>query len=1206
MNKNKKIFFNVRILLFIWGILLVAGLFFHWLYIDSPNRIINKRVVENTISQKEKKADVNIRLISKMLENGSEDSLKQLATKSLSGIYYVYKADKLIFWSGNELVNIPVESSEWKYYVTPNAHVLAKSVLVKKYKIVSYILIKYNFPYENNDLSNDFASGFNLNKEINIVQGNSNDKFAIHNRNQSKSYIFTLQPPENTKLFNDNWAKIASILFALVFLILFYLYARFPFLLKKTHISSVEFLIISFTMFLTVAVCLIFDIPSTFFQNNVFTSFHYASPLLATLTHLSLFTFYVFSTIFLFSYSVKKGISGNFRYIKNTVLLILPATFYLLMFYILIGLVYNSGTDLNILSVSNLKATSLWNHFLLLIWGIGYMLLFIKTHTTVKKQIGLLEVFKIDIFLLILVVLLSVLLFKDYASKVIFYYVILTIVLYLPNIFRNLMHSTWYLSLFFAFFTLFIVNNSVKMSSDKKLSQYRLLAENLYYNESSQEEKITETMFLDLDKELITDNHFKATAIHPDSVLKTNEYLNERYLRGYWTKFEMKLISSFPLTDVDKSYRELISTYGNKIGKSHFYKIKSATTDMTYLGFYKMAKNNTDSVNVFLEFYLRSNYKSYSYPSLLIQSPPTIQTKLALSTARYTHKNLIYSSGKINFPRNGKWINEKNDDFFVQDFAGSRHYIYAPSKYNLMLVSEANIPNAFSYFLYYLYTYVAFLLICLTFIWLHNIIDRREKIVYNLTSKLFISFITLMVICFAAIFYVSYGYIQKKYKEKQLTDIGLKKNYIQNALQEKYYWDQKLDSNITAKLNFDLQDLSYTYQTDINVYDNSGNLIATSQAAIFSKKITGKNISPKPYFSNNSNTAQYEHIGKLEYLAVYTDFYNGEFLPIGYISIPQFLSKDEYNADVQSFLVVIAHITLIIIILFTLISIFIGKKLTSPLRIIENRLKDIHLGKENKKIDYKGTDEIGQLVMQYNRTVDELERSAHLLATSERESAWRIMARQVAHEINNPLTPMKLTIQQLQRTKKMNSEHFESYFDKSTATLIEQIENLTKIASSFSTFARLPEPEFEKVDVAKNISLVVQLFSSNNEKIEVTYEGEEEGIFAYTDREQLIQVFNNLLKNGLQAIPKNKKGEIQVKLSSTKKNIYITFKDNGNGIPEEIKDKVFVPNFTTKTTGTGLGLAICKNILQASKGDISFESIENNGTVFIVSLPKMK
>ena len=339
-------------------------------------------------------------------------------------------------------------------------------------------------------------------------------------------------------------------------------------------------------------------------------------------------------------------------------------------------------------------------------------------------------------------------------------------------------------------------------------------------------------------------------------------------------------------------------------------------------------------------------------------------------------------------------------------------------------------------------------------------------------------------------------------------------------------------------------------------------------------------------------------------MATYTDFYNGEFLPIGYISIPQFLSKNEYNADVQSFLVVIAHISLIIIILFIIISIVIGRRLTSPLTTIENRLKDIRLGKENKKIDYKGNDEIGQLVAQYNRTVDELEKSAQLLATSERESAWKLMARQVAHEINNPLTPMKLTIQQLQRSKAMNDARFDSYFDKSATTLIEQIENLSQIAGTFSTFARLPEPVIEKVDVAKRISSVVQLFANNNENVEVSYTGTNEGIYSHTDKKQLIQVFNNLLKNALQSIPSSKKGIIEVTLKHSETTIWIEFKDNGNGVPAEIKDKLFVPNFTTKSTGMGLGLAISRNIIRSSGGDVTFESEKGKGTVFQVRLPR--
>ena len=155
------------------------------------------------------------------------------------------------------------------------------------------------------------------------------------------------------------------------------------------------------------------------------------------------------------------------------------------------------------------------------------------------------------------------------------------------------------------------------------------------------------------------------------------------------------------------------------------------------------------------------------------------------------------------------------------------------------------------------------------------------------------------------------------------------------------------------------------------------------------------------------------------------------------------------------------------------------------------------MGRRNEKIDYNLNDEIGQLVIQYNRTVDELEQSARLLAKSERETAWKSMARQVAHEINNPLTPMKLSIQQLQRTKKLNDNRFDDYFEKSTAMLIEQIDNLSRIAGTFSNFARMPEANFERVDIAARLYSVVQLFVNNNEQIQIEYRGQEKEVFVY-------------------------------------------------------------------------------------------------------------
>jgi len=401
-----------------------------------------------------------------------------------------------------------------------------------------------------------------------------------------------------------------------------------------------------------------------------------------------------------------------------------------------------------------------------------------------------------------------------------------------------------------------------------------------------------------------------------------------------------------------------------------------------------------------------------------------------------------------------------------------------------------------------------------------------------------------------------------------------------------------------------LQDLSYIYHTDIHVYDNRGILMGSSQPLIFNKNLMSNKIAPLPYFSSTSNINQYEHIGKLNYLTGYIDFVNGDFTQIGFIAVPQFFSQDEIRSEIESFLTVIIHIYMIIIVLAIVLSLFIGKQLSAPLIVLEMKLKDMRLGRRNEKIDYNLNDEIGQLVQQYNRTVDELEQSARLLAKSERESAWRSMARQVAHEINNPLTPMKLTIQQLQRTKKMQDKQFDDYFEKSSIMLIEQIDNLSRIAGTFSNFARMPEASFVRVDVAAKIYSVFRLFMNNNEHVTMRYEGAEQNIFVYADPEQLVQVFNNLIKNAIQAIPEEREGEISIRLTEEAKEVTITVSDNGAGIDAEIQDKLFIPNFTTKSTGMGLGLAIAKNIIEISGGSITFSTAINEGTTFSVRLPK--
>lgn len=1206
MQKLYRKYLIYRLLLVSALILLTVGFVFQFLYLNSSKHPFSVNKIEKIISQKEKNADAELEEISTVLNKNKEDDFQVLVYKHWENSYFIYKNGELVFWSNNEIEISPTFSNgnKWIFETTPNAYVLSKKIVLGNYTIVGYILLKHNYPYENNDLINSFAPDIKLNKKINISEGKNTDKFAILD-NSGDNYLFTLQPPEQ-KIYNETYAVVAFLLFSIAFLMLFYIYAFFPFLLKRKSISWKSFFVVSISASLIVILLLMLDFPITFFRNNYFTSFHYASnTLLATLTHLAFFSFFVWATVTLFFTFVKEKISGKLLKLKKDILLLLPAIFYMVMFSLLEGLVFNSSTYLNIFKVDDLSVVAIVNHLILFIWGTSFYLLFIKILEIVKPGASVKWLVLREVIILCAVILCSTFIFEKYKLLAIVFYLLFLFVMSVYQFIPRLKTSFWFLVMYIASFVLFIEVSSIVMNTDKKLEQYMLLAENLYFNESSQDESFTKSMMTDLDKNLKGDSYFKQFAFNPDSIAELNNYLVKKYLRGFWNKYEVKLFAVTPHSATDKSYFDLMESKGNLISATHFYKINGANENISYLGYFPIVNNsNNDSIHLFMEFYPKANYKSYSYPNLLIESPPSIQTKLNLSVARYRNGVLVYSSGKFKYPRKDKWIHNSAKEFYTQDMADYRHYIYASGRNSYVVVSEGALPDFITYVIYFVYTFVIYILLWIFVDWLFMFFHTNRKIRFNLTSKLLFVFVSLMIVSFIAIFYVSISYTQNRYKDRQLTDIDLKKNYIQSALQEKYYWTQHLDSTLTNSLNFDLQDLSYIYQTDINVYDNYGVLIGTSQPMIFSKNLISNLISPKPYFLDNPNINQYESIGKLNYLATYSDFYNGDNMPIGYISIPHFLSKNEYNAEIQSFVVVILHISMIIILLFVFISIIIGRRLTAPLALIEDRLKEISLGKKNKKIDYRGNDEIGQLVAQYNKMVDELEHNAILLASSERESAWKLMARQVAHEINNPLTPMKLSIQQLQRTKKMNDSRFDAYFEKSTDTLIEQIENLSRIAGTFSTFARLPEPNMEKVDIAQKLSSTTQLFSNNNKDVKVTYNGDYKGIFTVTDKEQLIQVFNNLLKNAVQAIPEEKEGEITVKLSTNEKEVIITISDNGKGIPEEIRDKVFLPNFTTKSTGMGLGLAICKNIITASGGDISFESEINQGTTFKITLKK--
>jgi nitrogen fixation/metabolism regulation signal transduction histidine kinase len=235
--------------------------------------------------------------------------------------------------------------------------------------------------------------------------------------------------------------------------------------------------------------------------------------------------------------------------------------------------------------------------------------------------------------------------------------------------------------------------------------------------------------------------------------------------------------------------------------------------------------------------------------------------------------------------------------------------------------------------------------------------------------------------------------------------------------------------------------------------------------------------------------------------------------------------------------------------------------------------------------------------------IDELSRSAELLAKSERESAWREMAKQVAHEIKNPLTPMKLSVQHLQKAWDEKTDNWDERLLRFTQTIIEHIDTLSAIASEFSDFAKMPQKKEEKLDLSVAIRKSLDLFS-DIENISFSYKSfPEPPYYVYADKNQLIRVFNNLIQNAVQAIGHDKDGSIQINLEREGSEYRINIADNGPGIPEDMVDKIFSPSFTTKSSGMGLGLALVKSIILEAGGSIHFESSADTGTVFTISIP---
>ena len=400
-----------------------------------------------------------------------------------------------------------------------------------------------------------------------------------------------------------------------------------------------------------------------------------------------------------------------------------------------------------------------------------------------------------------------------------------------------------------------------------------------------------------------------------------------------------------------------------------------------------------------------------------------------------------------------------------------------------------------------------------------------------------------------------------------------------------------------------IYEMSQVHNLTINIYSLEGNLLVTSKGS-FVEDTLDKKLNPK-IMASLASQAKKRVLVKSElngeiFQSSYTYVTDQKFKPLAILNLPYLQADDFIPRELVESLRRLAEVYLLMLVIAIVLSFVLSRYITRSLKTISDKMEQTKLNKRNEKIELEETsEEIYALVTAYNGMIDELEASAVKLAISERETAWREMAKQVAHEIKNPLTPMRLTVQNFQRKFNPEDPTIREKVTEYSNTLIQQIDTMSSIASAFSNFAKMPVQKKEKLDVVEVVRLGLDIFNENY--IDYTYSPNE--IIANLDRTQLIRIVTNLVKNGIQAIPEHKVPEIKVNVWKQSAVLYITVSDNGIGIEEDNKDKIFEPKFTTKTSGMGLGLAMVKNIIETYKGTITFTSTPHQGTQFVVELP---
>lgn len=776
--------------------------------------------------------------------------------------------------------------------------------------------------------------------------------------------------------------------------------------------------------------------------------------------------------------------------------------------------------------------------------------------------------------------------------------------------------------LLIAVFTLSVLTTVVIQITQVRLEKEKqiLLAKTL----TLQQNPLTEYYFAQMHKAICLDSVIiqwlthsgTNTTIKDDSI---DRYIKNKYLKEYWNRFNVQitLCDSLNLLTIqprnivmncNRYFLDVLKEFGRKTAVHDLYFMDYGFGYENYL--FLFHNNRPDQLSkdrrIYLEFSSRFNITELGYPELLIDKSQTNLPDISgYSYAVYQHDKLSHGIGPFNYPIALENLISGNESSLFFKFNGMNHLNYRKDKDTILIISrKQNTPLDFLSTFSYMFILLTILTILVLYLERKKISEKGN--IYSLKARLQITMIGTLVLTFLIIGVLITLYLIRLNAMKNETNLREKSLSIMVEMQHKIGDLESLDEIEVISMENLIMKFSNVFFTDINIYSPNGFLFTSSRPQIFDEGLISKFMNPIAFDTMNiGKTSLFIHqekIGSLRFNSSYISLLNDNGKLLGFMNLPYFSRQGVLRQEITDFLIAFTNIYIVLILLGIILSILISRKITYPLVLLSKSLSSLQLGIKHEKIKWSRNDEIGRLVDEYNRMLDELTKSLEKLALSERENAWKEMARQVAHEIKNPLTPMKLSIQYLKKSWENRVPDWDTRLKRFIETLSEQIDQLAEIAGEFSDFAKMPEPVMTKVDM-KEIILESIRFYQNLSEITITYDICNESCTIKADKKQIIRIISNLLNNSIQAISNYKAGVIHIVLNRDNQNVLLNIEDNGCGIPEDQLSHVFRPYFTTRSNGTGLGLVIVKGLIKAMEGTIRIESVVGKGTTVYISLP---